>query len=101
MEKLKKFSLLFMLCIATAGMISCEEEEEDYVYDNCSENLESLANTLVNASNTFSNNPTVSNCNSVRNAALNLIDAAENCEYGYLYEDQAEFWLDYDCSVFE
>lgn len=101
MKKFRSFLTLFLLVSATAVFVACEEEDTSSVNDGCEQHLEDLATTLANKSNTFSNNPTRSNCNAVRTAALNLIDAANDCDYGYLYEDQAQYWIDLDCSVFD
>jgi hypothetical protein len=98
-------TLLFVLAMAIAPMtfIACEEEEEPdpVTTDACLDELVVLANILTEKSNTFSANATVSTCNDVRQAALNLINRAEQCGYGYLYQDQADFWLEYDCTVFQ
>ncbi len=103
MKTMKKLLLMFMLLGATTAFVSCEEEEPTDVSggDACLAELEVLADILYDASMTFSNNATPSTCEAVRTAALNLINAAENCGYGYLYTDQTQFWLDYDCSLFE
>mgnify|MGYP006144699215 CR=1 FL=1 len=105
MKQIKRFSVLIMLFVATAGVIACEEEEPARVNsnnsDNCMAELENLSDILYNKSMTFNSNPTNSNCNAVRTAALNLINAAENCGYGDLYEGQTETWLSIDCTVFD
>lgn len=102
MKQIKRISLVIMLFVATAGMIACEEEEPTTVTGGgCEDELEELADILYNRSMTFNSNPTNSNCNSVRSAALNLINAAEDCGYGDLYEGQTETWLSLDCNVFD
>ena len=106
MKSMKKLLLLFKLVGATTAFVSCEEEEPTDLGggatgDVCLEELEILSDILYEKSITFSNNATPSTCEAVRTAALNLINAAENCGYGYLYTDQTQFWLDYDCSIFE
>lgn len=101
MKTIKTILLMCMLLTIPAAFVACEEEEPTTVEEDCLGELEGLADVLYNSSMTFSNNPTSSNCSSVRTAALNLINAAENCGYGYLYEDQTQFWLDYDCSEFD
>lgn len=97
--------MVFTLVIATGAMISCEEEEPttlDTNSDDCYDELVALAETLNEKSNIFSNNPTSSTCSAMRTAALNLIQAAQECdEYGYMYEDAAQAWLDVDCSAFD
>ncbi|MCW4467848.1 hypothetical protein OGH69_02635 [Flavobacterium sp. MFBS3-15] len=91
-----------MLIFAGAFAVSCEEEETSSVSDDCYDDLIELSDILVARSNTFSNNPTSSNCSSLRTAALNLLDAAQDCdEYGYLYEETAQYWIDLDCSDFD
>ena len=104
MKIMKKILLLFMFMAATTAFVSCEEEEPTNVSggnDACLEQLEVLADILYEKTMIFSNNATPSTCQAVRTAALNLIDAAEDCGYGYLYTEQTQFWLEYDCSVFE
>lgn len=104
MKQIKRISLVLMLFVATAGMIACEEEEPTTVNDvngGCEDELANLADILYDRSMTFNSNPTNSNCNSVRNAALNLINAAEDCGYGEYYEGQTETWLSLDCNVFD
>ncbi|MGQ2984237.1 hypothetical protein [Flavobacterium sp.] len=102
MKKLKQLSLALVLFGVTAFAVSCEEEESSSVSSDCGDDLIALADILVTRSNTFSTNPTSGNCSSLRTAALNLLSAAEDCdEYGYLYEDQAQYWIDLDCSQFD
>lgn len=101
MKTIKTILLMCMLLTVPATFIACEEEEPTSVDDDCLGQLESMSDILYNASLTFSNNPTSSNCSAVRTAALNLINAAENCGYGYMYAEQTEFWVNYDCSEFD
>ncbi len=102
MKKIKQISAAFVLIFAGAFAVSCEEEETSSVSDDCYDDLIELSDILVARSNTFSNNPTSSNCSSLRTAALNLLDAAQDCdEYGYLYEETAQYWIDLDCSDFD
>ncbi len=104
MKKLRQLSTVFVLFAVTAFAIACEEEESSSVSnnDNCADGLIALSDILVAKSNTFSNSPTTSNCNALRTAALNLLDAAHDCdEYGYLYEKTAQYWIDLDCSDFD
>ncbi|RYJ42731.1 hypothetical protein NU09_1830 [Flavobacterium beibuense] len=91
-----------MLLSVPAAFVSCEEEETtDVSNDACLDQLETLSDILYEKTLVFSNNATPSTCSAVRTAALNLISAAEDCGYGYLYTEQTQFWLDYDCSVFD
>lgn len=103
MKTMRKLLLLLMLLSVPAAFVSCEEEETTDVGGNdaCLEQLETLSDILYEKTLVFSNNATPSTCSAVRTAALNLINAAENCGYGYLYTEQTQFWLDYDCSVFD
>lgn len=105
MKTLRKFLMVLALVATTGAMIACEEEEPTSINtnnDDCYDELVALAEILNEKSNTFSNNPTSSTCSAMRTAALNLIQAAQDCdEYGYMYEDAAQAWLDVDCSVFE
>jgi len=105
MKTLKRLFMVVTLVIATGAMISCEEEEPaslDTTGDDCYDELVTLAEILNEKSNIFSNNPTSSTCSAMRTAALNLINAAQQCdEYGYMYEDAAQAWLDVDCSAFD
>jgi len=102
MKTLRAFLLMMVLIAAPTAFISCEEEEDPVeVTDDCLAELEGLSNILVEKSNTFSANPTSSNCNALRTAALNLMNHATSCGYGYLYEEQTDFWLSYDCSDFD
>lgn len=103
MKKFRKLSLAFALSAMTMFAVACEEEEAAPVNNaDCYEGLVSLSDILVAKSNTFSNSPTTSNCSALRTAALNLLDAAQDCdEYGYLYEDTAQYWIDLDCSDFD
>ncbi len=101
MKNLKKHLIAVALFSVTIFAVSCEEEQAAAVSSNCGDELVALADVLVSKSNTFSANPTASNCSAVRTAALNLLNAANACdEYGYLYEEQASFWRDLDCSEF-
>lgn len=103
MKTIKKFVMALILLGGAVAMISCEEEEETTVNsDDCYEELVQLAEMLNERSVTFNNSPTSANCESLRTAALNLLDAAEDCEdYGYMYEEAAQTWLEIDCSVFD
>ena len=99
---MRKLLLLLMLLSVPAAFVSCEEEETtDVSNDACLDQLETLSDILYEKTLIFSNNATPSTCSAVRTAALNLINAAEDCGYGYLYTEQTQFWLDYDCSVFD
>ena len=104
MKTLRNFFMVFALVVATGAMIACEEEEPTSINnsDDCYDELVALAEILNEKSNIFSNNPTSSTCSAMRTAALNLIQAAQDCdEYGYMYEDAAQAWLDVDCSAFD
>ncbi|QEE51109.1 hypothetical protein FUA48_16465 [Flavobacterium alkalisoli] len=102
MKTMRKLLLLLMLLSVPAAFVSCEEEETtDVSNDACLDQLETLSDILYEKTLIFSNNATPSTCSAVRTAALNLINAAEDCGYGYLYTEQTQFWLDYDCSVFD
>lgn len=104
MKTLRNFFMVFALVVATGAMIACEEEEPASINnsDDCYDELVALAEILNEKSNIFSNNPTSSTCSAMRTAALNLIQAAQDCdEYGYMYEDAAQAWLDVDCSAFD
>jgi len=94
--------MLAVLVSATIFAVACEEEESSSVSSsNCYEEVQALADILVTRSNTFSNNPTTGNCNSLRSAAINMLSAAEDCDGGAAFAEQAQFWVDYDCSVFD
>ncbi|AWH85593.1 hypothetical protein HYN59_10945 [Flavobacterium album] len=103
MKKIKKLSFAFALAAMSVFAVACEEEEPSSVNNNnCYDGLVALSDVLVSKSNTFSNAPTSSNCSALRTAALNLLDAAQNCdEYGYLYEETAQYWVNLDCSDFD
>lgn len=104
MKKMKQLSMGFVLFAVTAFAVACEEEEPSSVSGNdCGDELVELADVLVSRSTTFSSNPTSSNCSSVRTAALNLLNAAEDCdEYGSAYTgEQIQYWVDLDCSEFD
>ena len=105
MKTLRKIFMVFALVTATGAMIACEEEEPTSINNNsddCYDELVALAEILNEKSSIFSNNPTSSTCSAMRTAALNLIQAAQECdEYGYMYEDAAQAWLDVDCSAFD
>ncbi|WP_330443023.1 hypothetical protein [Flavobacterium sp. C4GT6] len=101
-KTIKTIMILCMLLTVPIAFVSCEEEETTEVSGNdaCLDQLEILADILYEKTLVFSNNATPSTCSAVRTAALNLINAAEDCGYGYLYQEQAQFWIDYDCSIF-
>ena len=102
MKTIKTLLLFLVLISIPATIISCEEEETTTVSeDDCLDELTALSDLLVDASNAFSTNITSSNCSAVKAAALNLINAAEDCGYGYMYEEQTTFWVNYDCSEFD
>ena len=102
MKTIKTLLLLMVLISIPATIISCEEEETTTVSeDDCLDELTALSDILVTAGEAFSTNITSSNCSAVKTAALNLINAAEECGYSEMYEEQTAFWLSYDCSEFD
>ena len=90
--------MLLLMLLMTIGIMfsSCEGEEDSG--GGCEDALVTLSEALSTKSQTYSANPTESNCNAVRTAALNLINKATSCGYGSLYEDQTDFWLSLDCT---
>jgi hypothetical protein len=100
MKKTKLF--LSLLFVGAIFMSSCEGEESSTTSGNCS-GLESLAVTLNQKSEAFNANPNSSNCSAMRTAALNLIEAAQDCDGATAeqYEAAAQAWLDIDCSAFD
>lgn len=101
MKKTKLF--LSMLFVAAAFTVSCEGEESSSTGGTGCTGLESLANTLNAKAQTFNSNPTSSNCSAMKTAALNLLNAAKNCDGATAaqYQAAAEAWNDVDCSAFD
>jgi hypothetical protein len=75
MKKIKILSVLFMVITLTSfTFISCEEEAASAI---C--NTDTAYNNYLEAINSFSSNPTKSNCNNLKSKANAFIDAAESC----------------------
>ncbi len=99
MKHFKKFAVVTAL-ICSAAFISCEEDEEDYIVDNCAAELQALSVTLSEKSTAFSNNPTPTTCGAVRTAAINLLNKAEQCDASGQYQQAVQYWMSLDCSEF-
>lgn len=74
MKNLKKLSvILFAVALTSLSFTSCEEATSVA----CS--AETAQEAYLKAINTFSNNPTRTNCNNLKSKANSFIDAAERC----------------------
>src|SRR5690606_37227590 len=100
MKHLKLLLVAFALTFS-AALISCEEEEETTVQDDCYMYLSELSQVLSTKSTAFSNNPNSTTCGAVRTAAINLLHAAEDCDAAGQYEQATQTWMDLDCSDFD
>lgn len=69
---------------------SCFGSDDDGTPPQAECNVESYINAYMSAVNTFNANPTYSNCVSLKNKALSLLNAIHACDY---YED-TEYWED-------
>ena len=92
--KILSFALLITSFSSCFG-----DDEGDVIIDSCDFDYElQHYNNMIEA---FNANQTTTNCNNLRNSALELLDALEGCsEYEYYY-DATQAWLDVDCSVFD
>ncbi|MEE9409057.1 MAG: hypothetical protein V3V28_13395 [Polaribacter sp.] len=74
MKNLKKLSvIIFAVALTSFSLISCEEA----IDAGCS--AETAQENYLKAINTFSSNPTRTNCNNLKSKANAFIDAAERC----------------------
>lgn len=91
-----RFVVLFFIAI---GFYGCETA--DLSPSGC-DFTEAEAQAYSNIAMKFSNSPTSANCATLRKASIDLMKKYENCT-GATKEQIAElteFWIDYDCGVF-
>jgi hypothetical protein len=97
---MRNFTLRFvMLFFIAIGFYGCEVAD---VNPSGCELTEAEAQAYSNVAIKFSNNPTSANCAALRKASLDLIKRFEDCDVTtreYIAE-LTDFWVDYDCSVF-
>ena len=93
MKKKKKLSAIFLaLLLSSISLVSCEDDETictaDASYD-----------VYLNSVSTFSSNPTTSNCNAMKAAAVGFIEDATSCG-GYDISSVSNNINAIDCSGF-
>lgn len=98
---LKTFSLFLILTLGISSCSSNNSSDDDSAARVCDQ-LVSMSTDFSNTLNAFQSSPSTETCNSLRNSALNFIDAVQDCQqfaeqYGSL-EEAAQQWLELDCS---
>ena len=99
-KSLVQIALIFLLGVLFSVMlVSCESDEAGSS-TNCEAELADLAQVMNERTTIFSQNPTPSNCTSLKNAALKLINKAKDCGYEEQYGPLTASWENIDCSEF-
>lgn len=96
-----KFILMFTaVAMLSTTFYSCEADDAGTSTSGCEDELLTLADILTTKSNQFSQNPTPSNCSALKQAALNLLNKAQQCGYEEEYAPLTAQWQQLDCSTF-
>ena len=96
---LSLFRMMSIALLITSFSSCFDEDEDEVIVETC--NFDYELQHYNNMIEVFNANQTTTNCNNLRNSALDLLDAMEGCsEYEYYY-DATQAWLDIDCSVFD
>ena len=107
MKTFRKSVFFLILLSIPAFVISCQEDDSTSTSSgNCYDELAELSQILSEKSQAFSANQTRSNCNALRTAALDQLDALDDCtelsaQERETYQMAAEFWVDYDCTLWD
>lgn len=76
-----------------------EDDEDDYTPGICND-FESEVNSFLSRTNNFSSNPTRSNCNSLKQSAIQMLNKLKNCPGGDGATYAMQLWRDIDCNDF-
>ncbi|HET8830074.1 MAG TPA: hypothetical protein VFM79_12070 [Pelobium sp.] len=99
---MKNFSLKLLLVLFIAvGLSGCEKEETS-LSSNC-EFTDAEYNAYYNLVTKFSANPTVANCNALKQASFKLIDKFKNCDVSTKEQitQLTQAWNSIDCNDFD
>lgn len=96
-SKVKTASLLTLFFL-----IICSCTKEEATTNQCDAQIEQLSNILIDKSNAFAANQSVSNCQSYRTAYLNLYNKMTQCGYPTTsLNNDYDYVQGLDCSIFD
>lgn len=98
MKKFKTLFFVFTMAVSFISFSSCEVFEDEPASAVC--NVDSEFDRYLSALNTFSSNPTRTNCNNLKTRANAFISAASKCSGGVDVSGARNTINSIDCSVF-
>lgn len=96
MKDFLKSSLSIFAIFALVSFSSCSKDDGGIGIGAC--DITDELDRYENALNAYIENPGESTCNSLRDAALDLMDSLEGCTLYDYYAEATEEWQNMDCS---